>query len=67
MKYFVDSLEPDDQLERVYKIITPQGETIKRLLWDIILHVVNHGTHNRSGVAMVLTKLGHSPSEIEIL
>jgi uncharacterized damage-inducible protein DinB len=64
---FVDPLESDDQLERVYTRDTPQGETRKRVLWEMMLHVINHGTQHRSEVAMMLTKLDHSPGDMEIL
>lgn len=64
---FVKSLVSDTDLERVYERLTPGGEKRRRFLWEMMLHVVNHGTQHRSEVAMMLTKLGHSPGDMEIL
>jgi len=67
VKSFIDSLESDDQLERIYTRITPQGESRKRVLWEMMLHVINHVTQHSSEVVMMLTKLGHSLGDMEIL
>ena len=64
---FIDSLSSDDDLERSYSRETPTGEVRNRVLWEMMLHVINHGTQHRSEVAMMLTKLGHSPGDMEIL
>jgi uncharacterized damage-inducible protein DinB len=45
----------------------PDGGKNTRALWEMMLHVINHGTQYRSAVAMMLTKLGHSPGDMEIL
>jgi uncharacterized damage-inducible protein DinB len=64
---FIDSLTANEDLERVYVRTTPSGEVRTRLLWEMMLHVLNHGTQHRSEVAVMLTKLGHSPGDMEIL
>jgi len=64
---FIDSLKSNNDLERMYTRVTPDGETRNRVLWEMMLHVINHGTQHRSEVAMMLTKLGHSPGDMEIL
>ena len=64
---FVGSLVSDADLGRVYERSTPNGGKRQRALWEMMLHVVNHGTQHRSEVAMMLTKLGHSPGDMEIL
>lgn len=64
---FINSLNSSDDLERQYTRVTPDGETRTRVLWEMMLHVINHGTQHRSEVAVMLTKLGHSPGDMEIL
>ena len=63
----IGSLESDDQLESPYVRAFADGSENKRLLWEMMLHVVNHGTQQRSEVALMLTILGHSPADMEIL
>lgn len=62
---FVESLVSDTDLERVYERLIPGGEKRRRILWEMMLHVINHGTQHRSEVAMMLTELGHSPGDME--
>lgn len=64
---FVGSLESDAQLDTPFVRAFPDGSENKRLLWEMLLHVINHGTQHRSEVAMMLTVLGHSPGDMEIL
>lgn len=64
---FIRSLESDSDLARVYERTLPDGSVKKRVLWEMMLHVINHGTQHRSEVAMMLTKLGFSPGDMEIL
>ena len=63
----IGSLRSDDQLDRPYIRAFPDGGQNERILWEMLLHVINHGTQHRSEVAMMLTKLGHSPGDMEIL
>ena len=63
----VGSLTSNDQLNRPYKRAFPDGGSNTRILWEMMIHVANHGTQHRSEVAMMLTKLGHSPGDMEIL
>lgn len=35
--------------------------------WEIVLHVVNHGTHHRGQVAGFLRSLGHTPPQLDLV
>jgi len=36
-------------------------------VWRMLAHVVNHGTQHRSEAAALLTQIGHSPGEIDMI
>lgn len=36
-------------------------------LWQIILHVVNHGTHHRGQVSAMMRSMGHSPLPLDLI
>jgi uncharacterized damage-inducible protein DinB len=43
-----------------------KGRQWKQPLWQIILHVVNHGTHHRGQVSGFIRSLGHTPPTIDL-
>ncbi len=43
-----------------------KGRTWTMPLWQVILHVVNHGTHHRGQVAGFLRAMGHEPPGLDI-
>lgn len=64
---FTDTLIADSDLERVYKRTRSDGTGIERQLFEMMLHTANHGTQHRSEVAMMLTSLGHSPGDLDLI
>ena len=43
-----------------------RGNPYRQPLWQIILHVVNHGTHHRGQVSGFLRTLGHTPPPLDL-
>jgi len=37
------------------------------ILWTVLLHVANHGTHHRAESAMLLTSLGSAPRQLDYM
>jgi uncharacterized damage-inducible protein DinB len=43
-----------------------QGNAFSRPLWQLILHVVNHGTHHRGQVSGFLRTMGQTPPPLDL-
>ena len=44
-----------------------KGNPWQTPLWQIVLHVVNHGTHHRGQAAGFLRSLGHAPPPLDLI
>lgn len=57
----------DARLEEVVTRRRTAGGESRYPLWQMTLHVANHGTQHRSEVAAMLTAFGHSPGDLDLL
>lgn len=65
MRAFIAGLS-DEDLDRIVAYRTTRGVEDARPLWQLMLHVVNHGTQHRSEAAAMLTGYGRSPGDIDL-
>lgn len=66
MRGYVAGLS-DEGLDRVVRYKTTGGVAHENVLWQLLVHVVNHGGEHRSTVAGYLTEEGHSPGDLDMV
>jgi len=64
LRSFLASLTQDG-LERVLAYRDSAGNPYERVLWQLMSHVVNHGTHHRAEAAMAMGLLGKPMRELD--
>lgn len=63
---FVDHVT-DEKLNNTFNYNSTSGKPYTRILWQAMAHLVNHGTQHRTEAAAILTDVGHSPGDIDLI
>ena len=57
----------DDDVLRVIEYKDTKGRAYAQPVWQILLHVVNHGTHHRGQVSGFLRAMGQTPPPLDLM
>jgi uncharacterized damage-inducible protein DinB len=55
----------DDSASATFTYADLRGRLWSQPLYEVVLHVVNHGTHHRGQVSGFLRSLGHTPPRVD--
>jgi uncharacterized damage-inducible protein DinB len=66
MRAYLNSLT-DDALNQSVHYKTTKGVPFENILWNLLAHVVNHGTQFRAEAGIALTAYGQSPGDLDLL
>lgn len=67
LKEFLDATSDEQIASTIVDYVSTEGDHLRRPLWQTMAQLINHGTHHRSEVANVVTQLGHSPGDLDMI
>ncbi len=66
MRAYLNSLS-DEALNQPVQYKTTKGVPFQNVLWNLLVHLVNHGTQFRAEAGVALTAYGQSPGDLDLL
>jgi uncharacterized damage-inducible protein DinB len=61
------ALLTEDSIQRELSYKSTNGNAFITPIWQIVLHVVNHGTHHRGQASGFLRAMGHIPPPLDLI
>jgi uncharacterized damage-inducible protein DinB len=56
----------DEQIDGALDYVNLRGEARTLFIWQVVLHVVNHGSYHRGQLTTMLRQLGHVPPNTDL-
>ena len=66
MRLYINSME-EASLQEIIHYTTTNGVPYSNRCWNLLVHVVNHGTQCRSEAGLALASYGHSPGDLDMV
>jgi uncharacterized damage-inducible protein DinB len=66
MRLYLASLT-DESIYTPVHYVTTSGIPYSNVLWNLLVHVVNHGTQSRAEAGLALASYGHSPGDLDMV
>lgn len=66
MRLYIQSLTRES-LQEIVHYTTTKGEPYSNRRWNLLVHVVNHGTQSRAEAGLALASYGHSPGDLDMV
>lgn len=63
---FVDNVT-DERLNSRFVYKNFKGTSFEKVLWQVMAHVINHGTQHKTEAAALITDFGCSPGDIDLV
>jgi uncharacterized damage-inducible protein DinB len=57
----------EEGIQKAWSATAPNGLTLSLPLWQLLLHVANHGTHTRAQIVAAIRRTGRKPGVYEFL
>lgn len=63
---FIENV-PEERLNQKFYYHNTAGQPKEHILWQAMVHLVNHGTQHKTEAAAMLTEFGCSPGDIDMI